>query len=54
MRRRALAAAQAMARKVVDDLGGAGIFGVEFFVARRRGDLLRALARGRTTPAWSP
>ncbi|MGK6320504.1 formate-dependent phosphoribosylglycinamide formyltransferase [Sphingomonas sp. DT-204] len=31
----ALAAAQEMARKVVDDLGGYGIFGVEFFV---RGD----------------
>ena len=29
----ALAEAQAMARKVVDDLGGYGIFGVEFFVA---------------------
>jgi phosphoribosylglycinamide formyltransferase 2 len=29
----ALAAAQAMARAVVDDLGGYGIFGVEFFVA---------------------
>jgi phosphoribosylglycinamide formyltransferase 2 len=29
----ALAAAQDMARKVVDDLGGYGIFGVEFFVA---------------------
>ena len=28
----ALAAAQEMARKVVDDLGGYGIFGVEFFV----------------------
>jgi phosphoribosylglycinamide formyltransferase 2 len=28
----ALAAAQAMARKVVDDLGGYGLFGVEFFV----------------------
>jgi phosphoribosylglycinamide formyltransferase 2 len=29
----ALAAAQAMARAVVDDLGGYGVFGVEFFVA---------------------
>jgi phosphoribosylglycinamide formyltransferase 2 len=29
----ALAAAQAMARRVVDDLGGCGLFGVEFFVA---------------------
>ena len=29
---KALADAQAMARKVVDDLGGYGIFGVEFFV----------------------
>lgn len=29
----ALAAAQDMARKVVDDLGGYGIYGVEFFVA---------------------
>jgi len=29
----ALAAAQDMARKVVDDLGGYGLFGVEFFVA---------------------
>ncbi|MGQ0590735.1 MAG: formate-dependent phosphoribosylglycinamide formyltransferase [Sphingosinicella sp.] len=29
----ALASARAMARKVVDDLGGHGIFGVEFFVA---------------------
>ena len=30
---RALAAAQEMARRVVDNLGGHGIFGVEFFVA---------------------
>ncbi|HEY0413881.1 MAG TPA: formate-dependent phosphoribosylglycinamide formyltransferase [Allosphingosinicella sp.] len=30
---RALAAAQDMARAVVDDLGGYGLFGVEFFVA---------------------
>lgn len=30
---KALAEAQDMARKVVDDLGGYGIFGVEFFVA---------------------
>ncbi|HEX8622050.1 MAG TPA: formate-dependent phosphoribosylglycinamide formyltransferase [Allosphingosinicella sp.] len=30
---RALAEAQDMARKVVDDLGGFGLFGVEFFVA---------------------
>ncbi|HEX8572500.1 MAG TPA: formate-dependent phosphoribosylglycinamide formyltransferase [Allosphingosinicella sp.] len=30
---RALAEAQDMARKVVDDLGGYGLFGVEFFVA---------------------
>ncbi|MEQ9662999.1 MAG: formate-dependent phosphoribosylglycinamide formyltransferase, partial [Parasphingopyxis sp.] len=29
-----LAEAQAMARKVVDDLGGYGLFGVEFFVAK--------------------
>jgi phosphoribosylglycinamide formyltransferase 2 len=29
----ALAEAEAMARKVVDDLGGYGLFGVEFFVA---------------------
>ncbi|HEX4739243.1 MAG TPA: formate-dependent phosphoribosylglycinamide formyltransferase [Allosphingosinicella sp.] len=33
MSARALADAQEMARKVVDDLGGTGIFGVEFFVA---------------------
>jgi phosphoribosylglycinamide formyltransferase 2 len=33
MSERALAKAQEMARKVVDDLGGHGIFGVEFFVA---------------------
>ena len=33
MSARALADAQEMARKVVDDLGGYGIFGVEFFVA---------------------
>jgi phosphoribosylglycinamide formyltransferase 2 len=32
MSKTALAAAQDMARKVVDDLGGYGIFGVEFFV----------------------
>ncbi len=32
MRPELLAAAQDMARKVVDDLGGHGIFGVEFFV----------------------
>ena len=35
MSARALADAQTMARKVVDDLGGYGIFGVEYFV---RGD----------------
>jgi phosphoribosylglycinamide formyltransferase 2 len=33
MSARALADAQDMARKVVDDLGGYGLFGVEFFVA---------------------
>jgi len=33
MSRAALAAAQDMARKVVDNLGGYGLFGVEFFVA---------------------
>jgi phosphoribosylglycinamide formyltransferase 2 len=33
MSARALAEAQAMARAVVDDLGGFGLFGVEFFVA---------------------
>ncbi|MEA1014732.1 formate-dependent phosphoribosylglycinamide formyltransferase [Sphingosinicella sp. LY1275] len=33
MSAQALADAQEMARKVVDDLGGYGIFGVEFFVA---------------------
>jgi phosphoribosylglycinamide formyltransferase 2 len=33
MSARALADAQAMARKVVDDLGGYGLYGVEFFVA---------------------
>src|SRR3546814_814832 len=33
MSAKALADAQDMARKVVDDLGGYGIFGVEFFVA---------------------
>lgn len=33
MSKQALAAAQDMARKVVDDLGGYGLFGVEFFVA---------------------
>src|SRR6201999_493158 len=32
MSAKALADAQGMARKVVDDLGGYGIFGVEFFV----------------------
>jgi phosphoribosylglycinamide formyltransferase 2 len=32
-----LAAAQAMARAVTDDLGGAGLFGVEFFLCRRPG-----------------
>ena len=32
MSARALADAQAMAAKVVDDLGGFGLFGVEFFV----------------------
>jgi len=30
-----LAAAQAMARAVTDELGGAGLFGVEFFLCRR-------------------
>ena len=33
MSKKALAAAQDMARKVVDNLGGYGLFGVEFFVA---------------------
>jgi phosphoribosylglycinamide formyltransferase 2 len=33
MSARALAEAQDMARRVVDDLGGCGLFGVEFFVA---------------------
>ncbi|MES2496959.1 MAG: formate-dependent phosphoribosylglycinamide formyltransferase [Pseudomonadota bacterium] len=33
MSKKALAAAQDMAKKVVDDLGGYGLFGVEFFVA---------------------
>ena len=33
MSKRALAQAQEMAAKVVDDLGGYGLFGVEFFVA---------------------
>jgi phosphoribosylglycinamide formyltransferase 2 len=33
MSRAALADAQEMARRVVDDLGGFGLFGVEFFVA---------------------
>ena len=33
-----LAAAQAMARQVTDNLGGAGIFGVEFFVCRGADD----------------
>ena len=32
-----LAAAQAMARTVTDNLGGAGLFGVEFFLCRRPG-----------------
>ena len=32
-----LAAAQAMARAVTDNLGGAGLFGVEFFLCRRAG-----------------
>jgi formate-dependent phosphoribosylglycinamide formyltransferase (GAR transformylase) len=32
-------AAQAMAEKVTTDLGGAGLFGVEFFRDERRGDL---------------
>ncbi len=30
---RALAEAQSMARRVVDDLGGCGLFGIEFFIA---------------------
>lgn len=34
MRPEHLAAAQEMARKVVDDLGGYGLFGVEFFVTK--------------------
>ncbi|MEB3234963.1 MAG: ATP-grasp domain-containing protein, partial [Cyanobacteriota bacterium] len=33
----ALEAAQAMARSVTDNLGGAGLFGVEFFLCRRAG-----------------
>ncbi|MEI8250733.1 MAG: formate-dependent phosphoribosylglycinamide formyltransferase [Synechococcus sp. ELA057] len=32
-----LEAAQAMARSVTDNLGGAGLFGVEFFLCRRQG-----------------
>jgi phosphoribosylglycinamide formyltransferase 2 len=36
MSKTALAAAQDMARKVVDNLGGYGLFGVEFFVAGER------------------
>ena len=32
-----LAAAQAMAKAVTDELGGAGLFGVEFFLCRRPG-----------------
>ena len=32
----ALAAAQEMARTVVDELGGHGLFGVEFFIAATR------------------
>ena len=32
-----LAAAQAMAKAVTDELGGAGLFGVEFFLCRRAG-----------------
>ncbi len=35
LEREQLAAAQTMAREVTDNLGGAGIFGVEFFVCRR-------------------
>ena len=42
--REALHSARHQARKVVEALGGHGIFGVEFFVLRRPGDLLRALA----------
>lgn len=34
----ALAAAQAMARAVTDNLGGAGLFGVEFFLCRKPGN----------------
>ena len=33
-----LQTAQEMARRITDDLGGAGLFGVEFFLCRRRPD----------------
>jgi phosphoribosylglycinamide formyltransferase 2 len=64
---RALAAAQDMARAVVDDLGGYGLFGVEFFVAgdevifselRRlrpvRSRVLRRRRRGDLLRAFAP
>ena len=43
--------AQAMAKTVTDNLGGAGLFGVEFFLC---GDevIFSELSPGRTTQAW--
>jgi phosphoribosylglycinamide formyltransferase 2 len=39
----ALAAAQAMAAAVTDNLGGAGLFGVEFFLCRRADGVLEVV-----------
>ena len=42
-----------MAKTVTDNLGGAGLFGVEFFLC---GDevIFPNCLPGRMTPAWSP
>jgi phosphoribosylglycinamide formyltransferase 2 len=48
---KALARAREMAKAVTDDLGGQGVFGVEFFV-KGDGCGSRRSAPAPTTPAW--
>ena len=45
--------ARHQARKVVEALGGHGIFGVEFFICGEQAIFSELSARARTTPAWS-
>ena len=53
-RARRLHSARSQARKIVEALGGHGLFGVEFFVCGDQAIFSELSARGRTTPAWSP